>query len=297
MSSTSAEILVEKSIFTKLRSFKGSVAFFIKIFVVLLLLAMVVDGYQKYYQEQRATDSYLSTPKIDDIYFLDFRVLSDDLRPREKYRLAKVVDITGDVVTLLYGNVFYWQQQSLIDSIRYGQLRHSKYFESKRYDFKVSELKVLRANEAIYQIKRPELNVLYGNYVTPLVDGGHNNLYIPGKRENSAGLSFLKSTYIEDNFSQAFDHFIRSAELGYAIGQVNLAQMYLNAQFVDKDLDKTLYWLKRASLQSNKAGILKYVIVCQQVSYCDLGDFYQELTQAGVNIKVRELDFKLSSFE
>ena len=139
--------------------------------------------------------------------------------------------------------------------------------------------------------------MLYGNYVNPLTGNKKSSLYIPGKRDNLAGLGFLKSTSIEDNFSQAFTRFTRSAEQGYAEGEVNLAEMYINAQFVDLDLDKALYWLKRASLQSNKAGILKYVIVCKQVSYCEINDFYQELIDFGVNIKVRKIDFALSSFD
>jgi len=297
LSSTTATSLTDKSTLNKLLSFRGSTAFFIKIFVGLFLLALLADGYHKSYQEEQETNFYISSPKVDDIYFLDFRLLSDDLRPKQKYRIAKVVDITGDVVTLLYGNVFYWHQQGLIDSIRYGQLRYSKYFESKRYDFTVDELKSMRTDEAIFKVKRPKLNVLYGNYVNQIVENEHSSLYIPGKRENIAGLSLLNSTYIEDNYAQAFERFTNSAEQGYANGQVNLAQMYINGQSVNKDLDKALYWLKRASLQSDKAGVLKYVIICKQLSYCDLGDFYQELTYAGVNIKVRELDFKLSSDE
>ncbi|NQY50992.1 MAG: sel1 repeat family protein, partial [Colwellia sp.] len=108
---------------------------------------------------------YLASPKIDDIYFLDFRVLSDALRPKEKYRLAKVVDITGDTVTLLYGNMFYLRQQTLKDSIHYGQLRYKGYFESKRYDLTLTQLKAMHDSTAIYMIKRPDLNMLYGNYI------------------------------------------------------------------------------------------------------------------------------------
>lgn len=293
----SPEVMSEQSKVRKFLPLKASVAFYIKIVVGLILFAMLVNGYYKNVQEERETDSFISSPKISDVYFLDFRVLSDDLRPREKYRLAKIVDITGDVITLRYSNVFYWQQQGLIDSIRYGQLLYAKFFEPKRYDFKISQLKSMRDSAAIFKVKRPKLNVLYGNYVNPAPAEDNSNLYIPGKRDNLAGLSLLKSTYMEDNFSQAFERFTRSAEREYAQGQVNLAQMYLNGQFVDKDLDKTLYWLKRASLKSDKAAILKYAIVCQQLSYCDLGDFYQELTNAGVNIKVRALDFTLSSDE
>ena len=264
---------------------------------VITLLALCLFIYNKSTQSQQENDdslAYLASPKIDDIYFLDFRVLSDALRPKEKYRLAKVVDITGDTVTLLYGNMFYLRQQTLKDSIHYGQLRYKGYFESKRYDLTLTQLKAMHDSTAIYMIKRPDLNMLYGNYINDPKPEQTTKRYIPGKRENLEGLSFLKASYLENSLEQAFERLSRSAQLGFAQGQVNLAQMYLNAQYVDKDLSQAMYWFKQAALQSDKAGVLKYVIVCRQVSYCQEGDFYQELSNAGVNIKVRALDFKLN---
>jgi len=261
------------------------------------LLALCLFIYKKSTQSQQEVDAsliYLSSPKVDDIYFLDFRVLSDSLRPKEKYRIAKVVDVTGDIITLLYGNMFYLRQQSLKDSIRYGQLRYKDYFEGKRYDLTLAELKAMHDSSAIYMIKRPDQNMLYGNYINDPKPEAKSSLYIPGKRENIEGLSLLKANYLENNFEQAFERFGRSAQLGFAQGQVNLAQMYVNAQYVDKDLSQAMYWFKQAALQSNKGGVLKYVIVCRQVSDCNEVDFYQELTEAGVNIKVRAVDFTLN---
>jgi len=264
---------------------------------LLTLLALCLFIYKKSTQSQQEDDAslaYLASPKIDDIYFLDFRVLSDSLRPKEKYRIAKVVDVTGDIITLLYGNMYYLRQQSLKDSIRYGQLRYKDYFEGKRYDLTLAELKAMYDSSAIYMIKRPDQNMLYGNYINDPKPEINSALYIPGKRENIAGLSLLKANYLENNQAQAFERFSRSAQLGFAQGQVNLAQMYLNAHYVEKDLSQAMFWFKQAALQSDKAGVLKYVIVCRQVSYCQEGDFYQELTEAGVNIKVRTVDFKLN---
>jgi len=270
-----------------------SVANIIKI---LALLALCLFVYKKSTQSQHEDDAsliYLANPKVDDIYFLDFRVLSDSLRPKEKYRIAKVVDVTGGIVTLLYGNMFYLRQQSLKDSIRYGQLRYKDYFEGKRYDLTLAELKAMHDSAAIYMIKRPDQNMLYGNYINDPEPEAKSSLYIPGKRENLEGLSLLKANYLENNLEQAFERFSRSAQLGLAQGQVNLAQMYVNAQYVEKDLSQAMYWFKQAALQSDKAGVLKYVIVCRQVAHCNEVDFYQELTEAGVNIKVRAVDFKL----
>jgi len=271
-----------------------SIANGLKLLALLVLCLFIYKKSTQSQQEVEASLVYLSSPKVDDIYFLDFRLLSDNLRPKEKYRIAKVVDVTGDTITLLYGNMYYLRQQSLKDSIRYGQLRFKEYFEGKRYDLTLTELKAMHDSGAIYMIKRPELNMLYGNYINDPKPAVNSSLYIPGKRENLQGLSLLKATYLENNQEQAFERLSRSAQLGFAQGQVNLGQMYLNAQYVEKDLRQAMFWFKQAALQSDKAGILKYVIVCRQVSYCQEGDFYQELTEAGVNIKVRALDFKLN---
>jgi len=298
------DIIKEKSASDKIEKANQMVGFFNRewfsvanILKVLALLLLCVFIYKKSTQSQQEDDAsltYLASPKVDDIYFLDFRLLSDSLRPKEKYRIAKVVDVTGDIITLLYGNMFYLRQQSLKDSIRYGQLRYKDYFEGKRYDLTLSELKAMHDSAAIYMIKRPDQNMLYGNYINDPKPDINSRLYIPGKRENLEGLSLLKANYLENNLEQAFERFSRSAQLGLAQGQVNLAHMYLNAQYIDKDLSQAMYWFKQAALQSDKAGVLKYVIVCRQVSYCNEIDFYQELTEAGVNIKVRAVDFELN---
>jgi hypothetical protein len=259
--------------------------------VALIIFNHLIQGQNK---EKENSQNYLNAPQVDDIYFLDFRLLSDNLRPTEKYRIAKVVDVTGEVVTLLYGNVFYLRQQSLKDSIRYGQLRYKQYFETKRYDLTLAQLQAMFNTSAIFMIKRPNNNMLYGNYVNDPKPASHSPIYIPGKRENSQGLSLLKSTYLENYTEQAYDYFQKSAKLGFTEGQINLGQMYLNGEFVNKDMTRALFWFNKAALQSNKAAVLKYVIVCRQLDECREGEFYQSLNDAGVNIKVRAFDFTLN---
>jgi hypothetical protein len=265
-----------------------------KCLLLLIVLLIIINNFvQGQNKDKENSQAYLSAPQVDDIYFLDFRLLSDNLRPTEKYRIAKVVDVTGDIVTLLYGNVFYLRQQSLKDSIRYGQLRYKQYFETKRYDLTLAQLQAMFDVSAIFMIKRPENNMLYSNYINDPKPVSSSTIHIPGKRENSQGLSLLKSTYLENATEQAFNYFLRSAKLGFAKGQINLGQMYLNGNFVKKDMTQALFWFNKAALQSSKAAVLKYVIVCRQLDDCREGDFYQSLTDAGVNIKVRSLDFTL----
>jgi len=240
------------------------------------------------------TKEYLAQPAIDDIYFLDFRKLSRKLRPQEKYRLAKVVDITGNIITLQYGNWFFPFQNSAVESIKLGQLRYPDYFETKRHNFKLDELADMRNSGAIYLIERPWRGQLYGNETHPANRSTTNPLTFRGGRENNLGESYLYVKYSETNLITAFTLFQRSAKLNNPYGQVNLAQMYLNGQSVAKDLTMALYWLKQAALQSHKPAIYKYAIVCQQVKTCNIVNFYQQLIESGVNIKIRSLDVKLA---
>ena len=56
--------------------------------------------------------------------------------------------------------------------------------------------------------------------------------------------------------------------LSFAQEQIHSGQVYLNGQFLAKNLSQALYWFKEFVLRSNKAGVLKNVIVCLQVSDC-----------------------------
>lgn len=284
-----------KQLWCKAKTSKTSLVFY----AALILLVGVAFFQSNKQAEKNNSDSlsYIAKPKVNDIYFLDYRKLSDTLRPQQKYRLAKVVDITGDVITFRYSNMLYFRQQAAQDSIRYGQLRYVKFFEPKRYDFNLDEIRKMWDLGAIYMVKRPVNNQLYGNYVSPVspeIYRDNSSLYTPGKREYIEALSFLSSSYIEDNLVQAFSLLQKSSSLGYAQGQVSLGELYINPQFIEANKELALHWFKQASLQSNKAAILKYGIVCKQVAGCNLASFYQELYQFGVNIKVRQLDFKLS---
>lgn len=264
------------------------------VFFTLIALYFSFTEYMDYKHEKDNSSAIIETPKINDIYFMDFRLLTKDLRPHEKYRIAKVVDITGDIVTLMYGGFYYQRKHAVINAIYYGQLSFKDYFETKRYDMPHNKIKNMFESGAIYLANRPVRNKLYGNVVSPSEEHYRSNQLTYGKKENSKGEAFLNDRFNETRLESAFKFFQQSAKLGYAKGQVNLAQMYINGQFVNKDFNKALHWLKLASLQSSKTAILKYGIVCKQVEECNLVDFYQELTKSGVNIKVRKLDFELS---
>lgn len=266
---------------------------------IMLLIALVVlyIGFTEYidYKHQKAHSlAVVAEPKINDIYFIDFRLLTKDLRPHEKYRIARVADVTGDIVTLMYGGFYYQRKHAVINAIYYGHLSFPDYFETKRYDMSQSEIKGMFDSSAIYLANRPIRNKLYGNVVVPTQVHYRSGKLTYGKQENIKGEAFLNDRFNESRFERAFYFFKKSAELGYAKGQINLALMYINGQHIDENFNIALQWLKLASLQSSKTAVLKYVIVCKQVIECNLDDFYEELSNSGVNIKVRKSKFTLS---
>ena len=266
-----------------------------KLLLIPLLLGIAYFSYYGVYQkyiDKQQTLAIISAPKINDIYFFDFRLLRDDLRPTEKYRLAKVVDITGDIVTLVYGSFYYQHQHAAINSIYYGQLSYKNSFEPKRYDYQQEQIQQKLASGALYLAMRPVRDKLFGQRVSPEKRTIRLNAFIQGRKENNRGEALLNEFNSETNLAEAFELFTISANYNYPQGQLNLAEMYINGQHVEKDLKTALYWLNQASLQSNKSAILKYEIICQQVAECELYDYFKNLKANGVDVKVRKLKSK-----
>ncbi|MCJ8319126.1 MAG: hypothetical protein MJK12_05805 [Colwellia sp.] len=255
-----------------------------------LLLAMLGFWYADIRQENQQTELYLVAPKVDDFYFLDYRLMADNLRPNEKYRLAKVVDITGDVISVVYSSAIYSRASLLTSSIKSGQILAGKFFSAKRYDFTLDNLKSLRNDKAILKIKRPIDHWLYGILITKPASSRNTNTVELGPRHNNIGLAFQEATYLKDNFKSAFNEFLLSAEHDYAYGKYNLANSYLSGKYQGKNgkpnVEKALYWFKQASFHPNKSAIEKYTILCRKIDSCDIGKFYQELLDAGVNLQL-----------
>lgn len=271
------------------------IANLLKFVVLILVVSLIAFKYQQHHHEQSLTEQLVLSPKIDDIYFLDFRLFNESLRPKEKYRIAKVFDITGDIITLRYGDLLFPSKHKAADSIRFGQLRYNEYFQPERFNFSHQEIQALRSAGAIYLVKRPWQNKVFGNFISPATPPENSSTFILGKKEYLSGDAYFEDPYDEQGLHKAFQYFTQSATLGFPKGQIRLAQMHLEGLATDKNLDLALYWLQQAALQSNKRAIIKYGIVCQQVESCNLVDFYQFLIESGVNLKVREMPVKLSS--
>jgi len=270
-----------------------------KLISSLLFVSTLVVGLVLYkdLESSNVTKAFIAEPQINDLYYVDFRKIKDNLRPNEKYRMAKVSDITGDVVTINFSSYFYMQEHELNEAIRYAQLRYDKFFQENRNNYKISELQEMMASGAVTLARRPINNMLDGNVVIPDTQFESSSVFIPGKKENLTGLEHLKyAKKYPVRAEEALEMFEESAELNFAAGQVNLAQMYLNGTAIDKDLYESLAWFKKAALQSYEPAILKYAIVCQQVESCMVSDFYQDLVKSGVNIEfTKQVDIRATT--
>ena len=132
------------------------------------LLVIAYFGYEKYVlhkAEQTETTVLILSPQVNDIYFLDFRSLSDKLQRKNKYKLAKIVRVSDDNVAIVYGRFFYQWQYSVVNSIQYGDLSNDDYFMLLPEYIPFKKIKEMRDNGAIYLVKRPMQNKLYGNFV------------------------------------------------------------------------------------------------------------------------------------
>jgi hypothetical protein len=141
-----------------------------KLVLLIFLLVIIYFGYERYEQnktEQAEASIFILNPQINDIYFLDMQLLNDKLERKNKYKLAKVIRVTDDNVAIVYGSVFYQWQYAVVNSIEYGELHHSDYFTLLPDYISFSKIKKMKNNGAIYLVKRPMQNKVYGNVVSP----------------------------------------------------------------------------------------------------------------------------------
>jgi len=141
-----------------------------KLVLLTCLLVILYFGYERYASdktEQIEASIFISTPQRNDIYFLDLRLLSDKLDIKNKYKLAKIVRVNNDNVAIVYGKFSYQWQSAVVNSIEYGDLSNKDYFTLMPDYIPFSKIKKMWDNGAIYLIKRPVRNKLYGHFVSP----------------------------------------------------------------------------------------------------------------------------------
>jgi len=140
-----------------------------KLVLLICLLVMTYFGYERYEHhiaEQAEASVLILNPQVNDIYFLDMRLIKDTLEPKNKYKLAKVVRVSDDNVAIVYGRFFYQWQYAVVNSIQYGELSNRDYFTPIPEYISISKIKEMKRNGAIYLVKRPLQKKIYGNFVS-----------------------------------------------------------------------------------------------------------------------------------
>lgn len=146
--------------------------------VVFIFLSVIAyfsyDKYALHRGEQVETSKFILTPQVNDIYFLDARLLNETLindivvtgalESKHKYKLAKVLRVTDDNLVVVYGKVFYQWKNSVVNSIQYGDLNND-YFRLIPNYIPLSEIQEMGSTGAVYLIKRPNKNKLYGSFI------------------------------------------------------------------------------------------------------------------------------------
>ncbi|MFQ3265133.1 MAG: hypothetical protein ACI9U5_001002, partial [Colwellia sp.] len=87
------------------------------ILVFLVVAGLVANIFYRDIKLSEQTDAIIASPQLNDFYYVDFRIIKENLRPAEKFRMAKVQDITGDVVTINFSSYFYLQEHELNEAI------------------------------------------------------------------------------------------------------------------------------------------------------------------------------------
>ena len=139
-----------------------------KLILLICLLVSTYFGYEKYAEyttEQAEASVLILNPKVNDMYFLDMRLIKDKLERKSKYKLAKVVRVSDDNVAIVYGRFFYQWQYSVVNSIQYGDVSNSNYFTLIPDFIPLSKIKEMKSTGAIYLVKRPVQHKIYGNFV------------------------------------------------------------------------------------------------------------------------------------
>jgi hypothetical protein len=95
------------------------------------------------------------------------RLIKDNLERKNKYKLAKIVRVSDDNVAIVYGSFYYQWQYAVVNSIQYGDLSNSDYFALTPEYISFSKIKEMKNSGAIYLVKRPMQNKIYGDFVSP----------------------------------------------------------------------------------------------------------------------------------
>jgi len=246
--------------------------------LILSLFFFLFWSYGKY-QEHVLAQQYISSPKVNDFYYIDHSGIKEQLRLNQKYLLAKVVSINDKTVSMVFSRFRFKNKTSLEKDLRGGMVIDPRYFNQKHHQFSIEKLSALYEQNSVLMVKRPFNYRLFGNVVVSAFSA--SNKKIRGMRENDQGLAFMQHSDVQSNIENAEKYFLQSANMGYSKGQLNLARLYLTSNRINE----ALIWLNKSALQGNEQAIKLYWDNCEQTEHCNISTFEQALSDSGFIVK------------
>ena len=215
---------------------------------VILLIVITYFSYSIFENKQQQAE-FLSAPKVDDVLILDMGHLITDRKYQTQYRIAQVLSVEEDSITLKQGSYTYRKKRGAERAIKLDSLMLNNYFRPTLISFKKSELAALYDQGAIDEIFRPTDIYVMGGIVRsrnmPQRVAHRNKMTF--NHFNQQGVK----AYLSLNYEAARTLFTKSAEQGHEWGQYNLADMLEYGEGGDVDLAGAYKWYKSAAAQNN----------------------------------------------
>ena len=217
----------------------------------LFVIALIVIAYFAYsiFENKQQQAEFLSAPKVDDVLILDMGHLIKDRKYQTQYRVAQVLSVEEDSITLKQGSYTYRKKRGAERAIKLDSLMLSNYFRPALISFKKSELAALHEQGAIDEIFRPTDIYVMGGIVRHRAAPEHipHKLKVSLNQFNQEGVR----AYLERDFEEARKLFTQAAEQGYDYGQFTLADMLEYGEGGNVDLAGAYKWYKVAAAQNN----------------------------------------------
>ena len=133
------------------------------------------------------------------------------------------------------------------------------YFSNKTDSIPLSELKTLVQQNAIKELLRPNGHYLYGG----IAKQQEFAQVIQPKYDFQELNELAINSYQAGDIDGAFALFKEGAEAGESWSQINLANMYIDGEGTEINIDNALYWLNLAYQSGNKNAETKLRELCK----------------------------------
>lgn len=123
-------------------------------FIFVIFLIFLYFAYDEY--SHRSRMQLIKEPKINDFYFVDYKLIEPSADARFRYLPLKVSYIDGEFITFKIGNLGYTKKVSVTEHVKFDMAVKNFYF--KKEDLVVSHQTLLNWTDdgIVYDIDRPK---------------------------------------------------------------------------------------------------------------------------------------------